>query len=257
MAAPWWLRWWPFRGRKGKRFMGILVRSLAGIGILIVSDDIQVPPVSIVGANQLDVTLIPNPSAQADTPYIIPLIIDNVEVGLQAVEWTAAQIAAAEPRLISFTGIDLLGVTSIIVSAGFDDAVAVIDAADAGGASGLTIDVEVRMHEVPAAGLAGYTMDASLVDGAVARFVGVTFPGSFPLGSLVPDPVSGPAVQISAVDLNTVVIGGDVDVLLATLQVELLTAVSVTEVQLVVTRLDDDGGFPIRSVTFPGTITVS
>lgn len=236
--------------------MGILVRSVAGIGILIVSDDIQVPPVSIVGANRLDVTLIPNPSAQADTPYIIPLVIDNVEVAIQAVEWTAAQIAAAEPRPISFTGLDLAGVTSIIVSAGFDDSVAVIDATDAGGVSGATVDVEVRMREVPAAGLAGYTMDASL-DGAVARFVGVTFPPEFPLGNQVPDPVAGPAVNISAVDLNTVVNGGDVDVLLATLQVELLTAVSVTEVQLVVTRLDDDGGFPIRSVTFPGTITVS
>lgn len=256
MAAPWWQRLWPFRGRKGKWFMGILVRSVAGVGILIVSDDIQVPPVSIVGAGRLDVTLIPNPSARADTPYIIPLVIDNVEVGLQAVEWTAAEIAAADPRLISFTGLDLAGVTSIIVSAGFDDAVAIIDAQDAGGVSGATIDVEVRMREVPAAGLAGYTMDASL-DVAVARFVGVTFPPDFPLGSLTPDPVSGPAVEFSAVDLNTVVNGGDVDVVLATLQVELLTAVSVTEVQLVVTKLDDDGGFPIRSVTFPGAITVS
>jgi hypothetical protein len=240
--------------------MGISVRSVAGVGILIVSDDIQVPPVRIIGPGQLDVILIPNPSAQPDTPYIIPLRIDNVEVGLQAVEWTAAEIAAAEPIPISFTGIDLAGVTSIIVSAGFDDAVAIIDAGDGSGAAGATIDVEVRMREVPAAGLAGYTIFATLFrpGASVIEFVDVIFPPSFPLGSHTPDPASGPTIEISAVDLNTVVNGGDVDVLLATLQVALLPgAVEATELLLEVTRLDDDGGFPIRSATLAGTITVS
>lgn len=235
--------------------MGITVRQVAGVGILIVSDDIQVPPVSIVGPGQLDVILIPNPSAQPDAPYIIPLRIDNLEVAIKAVEWTAAEIAAAEPIPISFTGIDLAGVSSIIVSAGFDDAVAIIDASAEAGIVGDQVTVLVLMRRVPDAGLAGYTMNASL-DGAVARFVDVTWPPSFPLGSHTPDPVSDPAVEFSAVDLNTVVNGGDVDVVLGNLQVELL-AVGTTELALEVTKLDDDGGFPIRSATLSGAITVS
>lgn len=253
--APPWQRWWPLRGRKGKRFMGILVKAIAGVGILIVSDDIQVPPVSIVGANQLDLTLIPNPTAQADTAYIVELLLDNLSVGFKAVEWTAAQIAAAEPRPLSFTGLDLAGVGSMIVTAGFDDSVAVIDASDATGGPLGVVNVELRMREVPPAGLAGYTLNATLQDGAVAKITGVSFPTEFPLGTIVPDPVDGPTVQVSAVDLSSVVNGGDFDVLLATLTVELLAA-GATEVVLDVTALDDDSGFPVNSATLAGSITV-
>lgn len=236
--------------------MGIVVRSVAGVGILIVSDDIQVPPVSIVGPNQLDVTLIPNPSAQADTAYVVQLLLDNLGVGFKAVEWTAAQIAAAEPRPISFTGLDLAGVGSMIVTAGFDDSVAIIEAVNAFGNVAETQPVEIRMREVPPAGLAGYTLNATLQDGAIAKITAVAFPADFPLGSIEPDPVDGPTVRASAVDLGAVVNGGAFDVLLATLTLELL-AVGTTEVVLEVITLDDDSGFPISSATLAGSITVT
>lgn len=235
--------------------MGIEVRSVAGVGILIVSDDIQVPPVSIVGADQLDVILIPNPSAQADTAYIVQLLLDNLGAGFKAADWTAAQIAAAEPRPLSFTGLDLAGVGSMIVTAGFDDAVAVIDASEVSGGVLGVVTVELRMREVPPAGLAGYTLDATIQDGAIAKITGVAFPADFPLGTIVPDPVDGPTVRASAVDLGAVVNGGDVDVLLATLTLELLAA-GTTEVVLDVTTLDDDDGFPINSATLAGSIEV-
>lgn len=118
-----------------------------------------------------------------------------------------------------------------------------------------TVQMEIRMTEVPPQGLAGYILLAQVMDDQVAKFTDVTFPPAFPLGSHAPDPVDGPKLDsIAGVDLASAVNGGDTDVLLFTLDIELI-ARGVTEVILGVATLDDDRGSRIPAARSSGAVT--
>lgn len=118
-----------------------------------------------------------------------------------------------------------------------------------------TVTSEIRMQRAPN-GLAGFTIVAHIGDPRVARITDVTFPLTFPLASHTPDPVNGPTVRLSGVDLGAVINAGDTDILLATLSIELLEE-GFAALSLLVTRLDDDSGFDIPRVSRTGAIVTT
>ena len=118
-----------------------------------------------------------------------------------------------------------------------------------------TVGAEVRMQRAPT-GLAGYIIIAHVGDPRVARITDVTFPPTFPLATHTPDPVSGPTVRLAGVDLGTVINAGDTDILLATIQLELLDQ-GFSDLSLLVTVLDDDAGSDIPRVSRTGAIVTT
>lgn len=108
------------------------------------------------------------------------------------------------------------------------------------GQAGETLDLRVLMDDAPN-GVAGYIMIATLRGPRIARITDVLFPAGFLLANHRPDPVSGPAVRFSAVDLAGSVQAGATDITLATIRLELLVEGRTTLV-LVVSQLDDDNG---------------
>lgn len=134
---------------------------------------------------------------------------------------------------------------------------AVIFASDVMNRVGQTVNVPVVMELVPPSGLAGYDLQAGILDPSVARFVDVVFPAAFSLNSHTPDPVSGNRLtSISGVDLGDAITGGETNLTLCTLRVELLTVGSTT-LAFGRNAVDDDGGFPIDILTRTPTITVA
>lgn len=234
--------------------MTINERDVAGIGIVNFTDQVGVG-ISILSDDSIEVAITPQPNAVSGATYVVLAVVDGAPSALQGEEWTAAEIAAGVVKRLIFTGLDLRNVSKIIVGVDIDPAVAVITGANGAGNVGTTIQTSIVMDHA-LSGLAGYLMDATIADPAVARFTDVIFPTTFPLNTQTPDPVSGPTVQLTAVDLGQVINVGDVDILLADLQIEGLAA-GTTEVKLVVTKLDDDSGFPVRSIVRSGTITVT
>lgn len=234
--------------------MTINERDVAGIGIVNFTDQVGVA-ISILSDDSIEVALTPQSNAVSGATYVVLAVVDGAPSALQGAEWTAAEIASGVVKRLIFTGLDLRNVTKIIVGVDIDPAVAVITVADGAGGVGTSFQTSIVMDHA-LTGLSGYIIDATIVDPAVARFTDVTFPPTFPLNTHTPDPVSGPAVQLVGSDLAQVINVGDVDILLADLQIEGLAA-GVSEVRLVVTRLDDDSGGAVRSIVRSGTITIS
>lgn len=229
-------------------------RDVAGIGIVNFTEQVDVS-ISIVDSDRIEATLTPQPETVADIIYVVSATVDDVPALLQGVSWTAAELLAKAAKTLTFAGLDLAGISKIIVRVEIDPTVVVIHGADVAAQVGGVIPMSLVMASAMT-GLAGYIIDTAIVNPAVARFTDVTFPSSFALATHTPDPVSGPMVALQAVDLQQVINKGDVNILLAELQIEAMS-VGVTEVLLTVETLDDDSGFRIRSIVRSGTITIS
>lgn len=133
---------------------------------------------------------------------------------------------------------------------------AVIFGNDVSGNVGQTVSVPLIMEAVPSSGLAGYALQATIRDGATARFVDVQFPAVFSLNSHTPDPVSGARLSlITGVNVTNAVVGGSQNVTLCTLRVELLSQ-GRTDIFIGNSRVDDDNGFPIDIGVRSPTVTV-
>ena len=114
--------------------------------------------------------------------------------------------------------------------------------------------MKLTINNIPE-GLSGYQIDITVADSTIAKITDVIFPPEFGLSLHIPDPVSGAEVQISAVDLQNIIIAGDKDVLLASINIEGLKR-GTTKVNASVIKLDDDRGFPIILNQIAGTVVV-
>ncbi len=234
--------------------MSVTFRVIAGIGVVLFSKEVGVQ-VNVVGAQEIEVVVTPNPNAQAGLLYAVELSIDGLSQGARGLTWTAAEIASAISKIVIFTGADLNAIDRILVEVGLNTTRAVVTAGDLSVAAGGSGPMDVRLDAAPD-GLAGYIAEATIRDPSIARFNDVVFPPDFTLATHDPDPVSGPVVEFRGVDLGSTIQAGAVDVLLASLQIDGLVAGS-TVVDLKVTRLDDDGGFDMERVEIAGILTIT
>lgn len=234
--------------------MTINERDVAGIGIVNFTDQVDVS-IGIVDSGSIAATLLPSPATVPNVTYVVSTVVDGVGTLLQGVSWSQSEIDSLTAKTLTFDGLDLSSVSKILVGVDIDPAVAVITEGGLGIIVGGTGPMEVRMDSA-LSGLAGFIMEATIMAPSIARFVDVTFPGTFALATHTPDPVSAPIVQLQAVDLGQVINPGDSSILLADLVIEGLAA-GTTEVELVVTQMDDDSGFAIRTIVRSATVTVT
>jgi hypothetical protein len=117
--------------------------------------------------------------------------------------------------------------------------------------NGSTVSVPIRLERT-IAGLSGFVMTAEFpfkdapAQTHLAKFTNVTFPPAFGITSFAPNPVDGPELtSVAASDIGSSVEGRNSDVLLCTLEVELLR-IGASPIQIRFTTLDDDNGEPIR-----------
>lgn len=234
--------------------MSIIVREIAGLSITKVTDEVTVFPVEIIGIDQILVKVAPTVLTQVDARYLIGVKIDRgsaVDVlDLEEVAFSQDDIDNLTGFTFPFTIANLEDVETFIVEAFFDASVASIRATPGIGTVGALTDMAIDM-DTGAGGLAGFIIDIRIADPNVAKINDVFFPPEFGLSQFVPDPVDGPTVKVSGVDLGDAVKGGQPGVRLATIQLEGL-AVGTTAIDVVIAQLDDDKGFPIRS-----TLTVN
>ena len=116
---------------------------------------------------------------------------------------------------------------------------------------GQSVSLAITLSDA-ATGVSGYDLTVSLADPTVATIASTTLPG---FGLVSRQALSASSVRLRAADLMRLIEIGAGQALLATLTVDGLkpgqTAVTVT-----VTRLDDDGGFPISHVVVAGVVTI-
>lgn len=120
------------------------------------------------------------------------------------------------------------------------------------GPAGSNATAAVTMYEATE-GLAGFTLEVSVADPDIARFVGVDL-SDFGLSdtSLLPAAV----ISLSAVDLSDFFDGPFERETIATLDLELL-APGETELVLQVLRLDDDNGDAVSAEAVHGRLSVT
>ena len=239
--------------------VSVIIREIAGLSITKVTDEVTVFPVEIIGVDEVLVKVAPTALTQVDARYLIGVKVDRgseVDVlDLEEVAFSQDDIDNLTGFTFPFTVADLEGVETFIVEAFLDAAVASVRVTPGPGSvtmlSGMDIEIDTGVG-----GLAGFIMDISIVDPSVAKIVNVFFPTELGLNQFDPNPVNGPAVQISAVDLGDSVKGGALGVRLATIQLEGL-AVGTTAIDVEITQLDDDKGFPIRHTLTVGSFEVT
>ncbi|KOX92949.1 cell surface protein [Haloarcula rubripromontorii] len=122
-------------------------------------------------------------------------------------------------------------------------------------AAGETMAVPVVLTSAPD-GLAGYQLELTVDDPAVARFENASYPDSL---SLTTDPVisaDGGTITLEAADLDGQIEPGASDVTLATIQ---LAGVDGGETQVTVasSQIDADGGGAVEPATEPTALAVS
>lgn len=122
---------------------------------------------------------------------------------------------------------------------------------------GSTITVAITLDKAPN-GLAGYTITVSLSNPSLADIIDVAFPGwASPTNAddiaLLPLPAA--SVEMRAVDLGEAVEAGATAIALGTVTIE-GTLEGECEINVVVDRADDDGGYPIAPSVSPGTLKV-
>lgn len=228
--------------------MSVIIREIAGLSITKVTDEVTVFPVEIIGADQVLVRVAPTALTQVDARYLIGVKVDRgsaVDVlDLEEVAFSQDDIDNLTGFTFPFTIANLEDVETFIVEAFLDAAIASVRVRPGPGSLGVLSNVDITI-DTGVGGLAGFIIDINIVDASVAKIVNVFFPPEFGLSQFVPDPVDGPTVKVSGVDLGDSVKGGALDVRLATIQLEGL-AVGTTAIDVNVTTLDDDKGFPIR-----------
>lgn len=239
--------------------MSVIIREIAGLSITKVTDEVTVFPVEIIGVDQILVRVAPTILTQVDVRYLIGVKIDRGSqvdaLDLEEIRFTQDDISNLTSFTFPFTVNDLEGVESFIVEAFLDASIASVRAISGPGTvnmlTGMYIEIDTGI-----AGLAGYIMNITIVDPSIAKIVGVVFPPTMALSQFHPDPVDGPTVEISAVDLSDAVKDSELNVRLATVQLEGL-APGTAGFDLIVKQLDDDKGFPIRHTLTVGAFTVS
>lgn len=233
--------------------MNVIIREIAGLSITKVTDEVTVFPVEIVGVDQILVRVAPTILTQVDVRYLIGVKIDRGSqvdaLDLEEITFTQDDINKLTSFTFPFTVNDLEGVESFIVEAFLDASIASVRAITGPGIVNTVTGMDIVI-DTGITGLAGYIMDIVIIDREVAKIVNVFFPPKMGLSRFHPDPVDGPTVEISAVDLSDAVKDGELNVRLATVQLEGLTP-GTTGFEIIVKQLDDDKGFPI-----PHTLTV-
>jgi len=239
--------------------MGLLTRQIAGISITEITDEVIVFPVEIVDTNTVLVKMQPTATTQAAERYVVQLKLDRGAVvdtlPLDSIIFTDNDVDFGQSFTIPFTVTDLAGIEGFIAEVFLDDAIADVFVPNPifTGIGG------TALHDLSmiagSGGLAGYTIELTIADPSIAKFTGASFPPDFPLTTIVPDPVDGPVMTISAVDLLDS-IGTLDDATLATLSIESL-AIGETAINARVIRLDDDAGFQIRAIIEQGVVKVS
>ena len=239
--------------------MSLIIREIAGLSITKVTDEVTVFPVEIIGVDQILVRVAPTALTQVGARYLIGVKIDRgseVDVlDLEEITFTQDDVDNLTNFTFPFTIAKLEGVETFIVEAFLDASIASVRVLPGPGSVGGALDVDITI-DTGSGGLAGFIIDISIVDASVAKITNVFFPPELGLNQFDPDPVNGPAVQISAVDLGDAVKGGALDVRLATIQLEGL-AVGTTVIDVDIMQLDDDKGFPIRHTLTVDSFQVS
>ncbi len=241
--------------------MGLIVRTIAGISITEITDEVIVFPIEIADLNTVFVKMLPTPTTQVGERYVVQLKLDmgdSVEVlPLDSIIFAQSDIDSKNALSIPFdvSEFDLNGIEGYIAEVFLDSAIADIDVGEANGTLGSDVTHNIVMN-VGSGGLAGFDIELTISDPLIAKFTGAAFPPSFPLSNIVPDPVDGPVVRIRGIDLADVVNADALQEVLATIDVEPLT-IGVSTITARVVALDNEAGFPIQSVINNGSITVT
>ena len=93
--------------------VGLTHRTVAGMGAVTFSNEVQVDRISVVSTDQVDVIVSPNSAALPNTDYAVTLFLQGQEAGIAGVQWTAAEIPGTR-KFVSFTGLDLTSVTFML-----------------------------------------------------------------------------------------------------------------------------------------------
>lgn len=242
--------------------MGINEREIAGVSITRITNDLLVSPVEFDGVDTVSLRVQVTPETEPDARYIVRLKLDrplgDILLPLQSVVFTQSDIDGQVVKIIPFAleGIDFNEVSGFIAEVFLDAAIAdinldVTNLSLAGGAA----DHDVVMN-VGSGGLTGFDIELTISDPLIAKFVGATFPASFPLSRTVPDPIDGSVARVIGVDLVDVVNAGALQEVLAVMEIEPL-AVGVSAITVRIVALDNEAGFPIQAVINNGSIVVT
>jgi len=242
--------------------MGLIVRTIAGVSITNITDEVIVFPIEFSGVDTVVLRVQATPETQVGERYVVRVVMDrelgDIVLPLDSFIFAQGDVDDRAVLTIPFSlqGIDPNGVSGFITEVFLDAAIAdvnldVTNLSLAGGA----VDHNVVMN-VGSGGLAGFDIELTIQDPVIAKFTEAVFPAAFPLSNTVPDPVDGPVVRIRGVDLGDVVGTGALQEVLAVMEIEpLAIGISVVTAQLV--ALDDEAGNPIQAVINNGSILVT
>lgn len=242
--------------------MGLIVRTIAGVSITNITDEVIVFPIEFSGVDTVVLRVQATSETQVGERYVVRVVMDRelgvIVLPLDSIIFTQGDVDGRVVISIPFSlqGIDPNGVSGFIAQVFLDAAIADIDLdvtslSLAGGVG----DQDVLMN-VGSGGLAGFTVDLTIDDPTIAKFTGATFPADFPLASFSPDPVDGPLLSLTGVDLGDTVNAFEMAVRLATVEITPLV-VGDSPITAVVSRLDNEAGFPIQVVIIHGSIVVT
>ena len=117
---------------------------------------------------------------------------------------------------------------------------------------GQSASIPIVLSEAPN-GISGFRLDFTLGNSAVAEIVAVSLPA---YGLTQTNIISGSQVTTMAADLNGLINASSTNFTLATLNV-LGTGTGSTQINVVVTAMDDDDGFNVAVTTNAGTVSVA
>lgn len=242
--------------------MGLIVRTIAGISITNITDEVIVFPIEFSGVDTVVLRVQATPETQVGERYVVRVVMDrelgDIVLPLDSVIFTQDDVDGHVVTSIPFSlqGIDPNGVSGFIAEVFLDAAVADIEVGVANGSlSGGLPPTDIVMN-VGSGDLAGFDIELTIEDAAVAKFIGAVFPPSFELAATVPDPVDGPVVRVRGVDLPPDDINAGELTVLATLDIEPL-AVGTSTITARIVALDNEAGFPIQVVINNGSIVVT
>lgn len=242
--------------------MGINERDIAGVSITRITNDLLVSPVEFDGVDTVSIRVQVTPETEPDARYIVRLTLDrplgDILLPLQSSVFTQSDIDGRTVEIIPFAlaGIDFNGVSGFIAEVFLDAVVADVDLGDTNVSLLTGMASQDILMNIGSGGLAGFDIDLTIEDPAIAKFTGATFPSDFPLASFSPNPVDGPLLSISGVDLGDTVNAFEMAVRLATVEIIPL-AIGTSPITARIVNLDNEAGFPIQTVINNGSITVT
>ena len=118
---------------------------------------------------------------------------------------------------------------------------------------GNSVSIPIKIDSVPD-GVSGFVLTATLSNPAVAEILEAVLPVGFNLDSV--NQTSPGQITVAAADGGNGIVPGDTNVTLLTLVIIGLAAGD-TAIEVLVERLDDDGGFDIERSVQQGTLTVT